>query len=190
MNSLIVQLPILAYASLRILCAAIVRGLQWLRFFVDGHYCDLAAAPPVEIVLWIFLMEVASSFYLLPEVWREIHWRSLSWLFLGCCLGTLLGVYILAHLPAAPMTLALAVFVLVATRLLASGFHVTRMPGSTWTFATGTYSVFIMADLSCANLQPFCTSLTHRAVCGRSRVAHRLFCPRMLLVSPGRAGAV
>jgi uncharacterized protein len=96
--------------------------------------------PPVQIVPSIFLMEVAASLRLLPEVWREIHWRALSWLFLGSCLATPIGVYALAHAPAAPMTLALAVFVLTAAVLLAKGYQMKRMPGPVFTFATGTAS--------------------------------------------------
>jgi uncharacterized protein len=46
----------------------------------------------------------------------------------------------LAHVPAAPMTLALAVFVLAAAVLLAKGHEMKRMPGPMLTFATGTAS--------------------------------------------------
>jgi uncharacterized membrane protein YfcA len=64
----------------------------------------------------------------------------LSWLFVGCCLGTPFGVYALAHVPAAPMTLALAAFVLAAAVLLAKGHEMKRMPGPMLTFATGAAS--------------------------------------------------
>jgi hypothetical protein len=73
-------------------------------------------------------------------VWRKIHWRALSWLFAGCCFGTPIGVYALAHAPAAPMTLALAVFVLAAASLLAKGYEMKRLPGRPFTFAAGAAS--------------------------------------------------
>ena len=96
--------------------------------------------PPVQIVPSIFLMEVVASVHLLPQVWRDIHWRALLWLILGCCVGTPVGVYALAHAPAAPMTLALAIFVLAAAVLLAKGFQAQRLPGTASTFATGAAS--------------------------------------------------
>ena len=70
--------------------------------------------PPAQTVPSIFIMEVAASLHLLPSVWRDIHWRALLWLAIGSLVGTPFGVYALAHVPAAPMTLALAVFVLIA----------------------------------------------------------------------------
>ena len=78
--------------------------------------------------------------HLLPGVWRDIHWRALLWLGLGCLLGTPFGVYALANVPAAPMTLALAIFVLVSAVLLARGYALKTMPGPAATFATGTAS--------------------------------------------------
>lgn len=130
----------LAYATACIFIAAIVRGYSGFGFSLLAITSISLVLPPVEIVPSIFLMEVAASLRLLPEVWREIQWRALIWLFLGCCLGTPFGVYALAHAPAAPMTLALAVFVLAAAIVLARGYQMERMPGPIFTFATGTSS--------------------------------------------------
>jgi len=96
--------------------------------------------PPAQVVPSIFLMEVAASLRLLPEVWRQIEWRALWRLILGCLIGTPFGVYVLAHAPAAPMTLALALFVLVAALLLARGHRMSQMPGPAATVATGAAS--------------------------------------------------
>lgn len=120
--------------------AAIVRGYSGFGFSLLAITSISLVLPPVEIVPSIFLMEVAASIHLLPQVWHEIHWRALWWLFLGCCVGTPVGVYALAHAPAAPMTLALAVFVLAAALLLARGFQTQRLPGPPSTFATGVAS--------------------------------------------------
>jgi hypothetical protein len=73
-------------------------------------------------------------------VWRDIHWRALLWLSVGCLLGTPFGVYALAHAPAAPMTLGLAVVVLSAAILLARGYALRSLPGAAVTLATGTAS--------------------------------------------------
>jgi uncharacterized protein len=137
---LIVQVLSLAYAAACIFFAAIVRGYSGFGFSMLAVTSISLVLPPAQIVPSVFLMEVAASLHLLPEVWREIHWRALVWLFLGCCASTPLGVYALAHAPAAPMTLAIAVFVLSAAILLAQGYRMQRMPGPIFTFATGAAS--------------------------------------------------
>jgi uncharacterized protein len=139
-GSLIAPEWILGYAAICIFFAAIVRGYSGFGFSLLAITSISLVLPPVEIVPSIFLMEVAASLHLLPQVWRDIHWRALLWLFLGCCVGTPLGVYALAHAPAAPMTLALAVFVLAAALLLAKGFRTQGLPGRASTFVTGAAS--------------------------------------------------
>ena len=134
------QYLILAYAAGCIFVAAIVRGYSGFGFSLLSITSISLVLPPVQIVPSIFLMEVAASVHLLPQVWRDIHWRALLWLVLGCCVGTPVGVYALAHAPAAPMTLALAIFVLAAAWLLAKGFQTQRLPGTAATFATGAAS--------------------------------------------------
>jgi uncharacterized membrane protein YfcA len=135
-----VQALTLVYAASCIFFAAIVRGYSGFGFAMLAITSLSLLLPPVEIVPSIFVMEVVASLHLLPQAWREIHWRALLWLFLGACLGTPFGVYALAHAPAAPMTLAISVFVLAAAILLAKGYSMRRMPGPAFTFATGTAS--------------------------------------------------
>lgn len=128
------------YAAACIFCAAVVRGYSGFGFSMLAITSISLVLPPVQIVPSIFLMEVAASLRLLPDVWRDIHWRALAWLFFGCCLGTPFGVYALAHAPAAPMTLALALFVLAAALLLSKGHRMRDMPGPLATTVTGAAS--------------------------------------------------
>jgi uncharacterized protein len=130
----------LAYAVACIFFAGIVRGFSGFGFAMLAIISLSLLLPPVEIVPSVFLLEVAASLHLLPHVWREIHWRALLWLFLGACVGTPFGVYVLAHAPAAPLTLAIAVFVFAAATLLSKGYSMRRMPGPALTLATGTAS--------------------------------------------------
>lgn len=129
-----------AYAVGCIFVAAIVRGYSGFGFSMLAITSLSLLLPPVQIVPSIFLMELVASLHLLPGAWPEIHWRALSWLVVGCCLGTPLGVYALAHAPPAPMTLALAVFVLASAILLGRGYEMQRMPGRAFTVAAGTAS--------------------------------------------------
>jgi len=134
------QILILAYAVACIFGAAIVRGYSGFGFSMLAVVSLSLLVPPAQSVPSIFIMEVAASLHLLPGVWRDIHWRSLLWLAIGCLVGTPFGVYALAHVPAAPMTLSIAVFVLSAAILLARGYALKSMPGPAATFGVGTAS--------------------------------------------------
>jgi uncharacterized protein len=134
------QVLTLAYAVSCIFFAAIVRGFSGFGFAMLAITSLSVLFPPASIVPSVFLLELAASAHLLPHVWRDIHWRALIWLFMGACIGTPFGVYALAHVPAAPMTLAIAIFVFAAAVLLAKGYSMGQMPGRALTFATGTAS--------------------------------------------------
>lgn len=135
-------MPILTpvYAIACVFGAAIVRGYSGFGFSLLAVTALSVLLPPAEIVPSIFVMELVASLHLLPGAWKDIHWTALRWLAAGCLVGTPIGVYALAHVPAAPMTLALAAFVLVAAVLLARGHALARVPGPAVTFATGTAS--------------------------------------------------
>jgi uncharacterized membrane protein YfcA len=134
------QILILLYALVCVFGAAVVRGYSGFGFSLLAITSLSLLLPPAESVPSIFIMEVAASFHLLPGVWRDIHWRALLWLTVGSLVGTPFGVYALAHVPPAPMTLGLAVFVLIAAILLARGYALKSLPGRAATFATGVSS--------------------------------------------------
>jgi uncharacterized membrane protein YfcA len=128
---------ILAYAVACIFGAAVVRGYGGFGFAMFAIVPLSLVLPPSEIVPSIFIMDIAAGINLLPGVWRDVHWRALLWLTVGCLVGTPFGVYALAHVPAAPMTLGLAVFVLIAAMLLARGYALKSFPGRGVTVTTG-----------------------------------------------------
>ncbi len=65
------------------------------------------------------MLEIAASLHLLPGIWRDIHWRSLVPLVIGCWhRHAHWRLMFLTSIPAAPMQIALALFVLVVTCLL------------------------------------------------------------------------
>ncbi len=134
------QGPLLIYAAACVFGAAVVRGYSGFGFSLLAITSLSLLLPPAETVPSIFMMEIAASLHLLPGVWRDIEWRALLWLGVGCLLGTPVGVYALAHVPAAPMTVALAVFVLVSAALLARDYALKSLPGAAATLATGAAS--------------------------------------------------
>jgi uncharacterized protein len=135
-----VQWLTLIYALACVFGAAVVRGYGGFGFAMFAIVPLSLVLPPTQIIPSIFIMDIAAGLHLLPGVWRDIHWRALLWLTIGCLVGTPIGVYALAHVPAAPLTLALAVFVLAAALLLAQGYALKSLPGPAATFATGAAS--------------------------------------------------
>jgi uncharacterized membrane protein YfcA len=128
---------LLLYGSLCVLGAAIVRGYSGFGFSLLSITALSLALPPVAVVPSIFLLEVAASLRLLPEVWSQVHWRSIRLLLVGCLLATPLGVWALANAPLTPMKLALAAFVLLSAILLTRGVALKSMPGAVGTLGTG-----------------------------------------------------
>ena len=131
---------VLTYALVCVFAAAIVRGFAGFGFSLLAITAISLVLPPVVVVPSIFLMEIAASVHLLPSVWREVHWRAIGLLLLGCLLATPLGVWLLATTPVAPMQIALGGVVLVAAILLLRGYALRSMPGRTTTVATGAAS--------------------------------------------------
>ena len=119
----------LGLAIVIIFLAAIVRGFSGFGFSLLSITALSLIYAPAEIVPSIFMLELAASLNLLPSIWKDVHWRSLAPLALGCALATPFGVWALANLPAPPLQLALSIFVLVATALLWKGFALKTMPG-------------------------------------------------------------
>lgn len=129
--------PLLVYGWLCVFGAAIVRGYSGFGFSLLSITALSLVLPPVRVVPSIFLLEIAASIWLLPEVWGQVHWRSIRVLLMGCFLATPLGVWALANVPSAPMKLALAIFVLLSAILLIRGVALKDMPGTVGTFGTG-----------------------------------------------------
>jgi uncharacterized protein len=126
-----------AYCTACVFGAAVVRGYSGFGFSLLAITGLSLALPPAEIVPPVFMMEVAASISLLPNIWRDIHWKALGLLWIGCLIGTPLGVWFLASVPAAPMKIGLAIAVLAAAGLLASGYVRRSMPSASETMATG-----------------------------------------------------
>ena len=132
------DISLIALASGFIFLAAIVRGYSGFGFSLLSITALSLILSPAQVIPAIFLLEVAASLHLLPSIWRDVHWGSLTFLMLGALVGTPVGVYALANAPQAQMTLALACFVLVATVLLWRGFTLKTMPSRPATLAVGT----------------------------------------------------
>lgn len=121
-----------------VLAAGVIRGYSGFGFSIIAVTGLSLVLPPAEIVPVILLLEIAASTWLLPRVWQDIHWRSLSWLWLGVLIGTPIGVYLLASIPPRPMRMAISLAVLGLSLLLRLGISLKKMPGRGQTMAIGT----------------------------------------------------
>lgn len=121
---------LLALSCIIIFLAAIVRGFSGFGFSLLTITALSLFYPPAEIIPSIFMLEFAASANLLPSIWKDIHWKSLGPLTFGCLIATPIGVWALANFPAAPMQIALSIFVLVATFLMWRGYALKTMPGT------------------------------------------------------------
>ena len=120
---------LLVLSCVIIFLAAIVRGFSGFGFSLLTITALSLFYPPTEIIPSIFMLELAASANLLPGIWKDIHWKSLGPLTIGCLIATPIGVWALAHVAPAPMQIALSVFVLGATYLMWRGFALKSMPG-------------------------------------------------------------
>ena len=127
----------LVYGMACVFVAAFVRGYSGFGFSLLAITSLSLVWPPAAVIPSVFLMEIAASVSLLPSVWNDVHWRALSLLWLGCLIGTPVGTYVLAALPAAPMKVALGIAVVGAVALLWSGYRRKTMPTGAETALTG-----------------------------------------------------
>jgi uncharacterized protein len=130
----------LIFACVCIFGAAIVRGFSGFGFSLLSITALSLVYAPAQIIPSIFMLEVAASLHLLPSIWKDIHWRSLLPLTLGCLIATPLGVWALANVPARPMQVAFALFVLAASFALWRGYALKSMPGQVASTAAGAAS--------------------------------------------------
>ena len=129
------MLPAAAIAI--VFLAAIVRGYSGFGFSLLAITALSLIYPPAQIIPSIFMLEIAASIHLLPGLWRDIHWRSLIPLVIGTGIGMPIGLMCLTGIPAAPMQIALGLFVFVVTCLLWQGFALKTMPGDIISTAAG-----------------------------------------------------
>lgn len=131
------SLPGIVFGMMCIFGAAVVRGYSGFGFSLLSITALSLIFEPRAIIPSIFILEVAASTHLMIHAWRDVHWQSLRRLAAGCLIGTPAGVYALARVPSAPLTVALSAIVLLLASLLARGFVLRAMPGRSATVATG-----------------------------------------------------
>lgn len=126
-----------AYCVLAVALGAFVKGYSGFGASMLWVTSLALILPPRDVVPTVLMLEVVSSAHLVPQVWREVQWRSMGVLLLGTWAGTPFGIFALTALPPDVLRAALGVMVLLAVIPLARGFRLAHSPGTAATFATG-----------------------------------------------------
>lgn len=133
--------PVLLLAALLIVLAAgVVRGFAGFGFSALCVAGLSLFAPPAQVVVPIFVLEVLASLTLLRAALREVDWPWLSWLALGNALCIPLGIAVLAWLDELPLRLLIGALLLLAALLLRSGWRLALAPTRGTRLATGLVS--------------------------------------------------
>lgn len=128
---------VISYCMIAVFVAAFIRGYSGFGFSLLAITSMSLVLAPALILPSIFMMEIAASVTLLPSIWKEVNWSSLRYLWIGCLIGTPLGVHFLTEMPVAPMKIALGIVVLCAVFTLYSGYARKSVPNTAETALTG-----------------------------------------------------
>ena len=121
--------PSFLYSLVAVLAGAYLKGYTGFgasMFWVTSLSLVL---PPLQVVPMILMFEVVTSITLLPQIWKEVRWRSIGLLLLGTWAATPIGIHALSSLPAAPIRMAVAIVVFIAAILILRGFALAKEPG-------------------------------------------------------------
>ena len=160
----------LSVAVVTVFLAALAKGYSGFGFnlvAVGGLSLVLAPSAGVPIVL---TLAAVSSIHLVPQVWKEVDWRSV-WLLLSAAVpATAAGVTMLRRVPAAPMRVFISLMLLTAAVLLWSGASRKQRPGTAPSIVIGAASGLLNGSIGVAGppvilfyLSSFSTLATARA---------------------------
>ena len=127
----------LGFCIVAVLIGAFVKGYTGFGASMLWATSLSLVLPPLQIVPMVLMFEVATSIHLLPQVWKEVEWRSLWLLLLGTWLATPVGIYALASIPANPIRIGLSVVVFITAILIWRGFTLNDVPGRSATLGVG-----------------------------------------------------
>ncbi|MFH1980685.1 MAG: sulfite exporter TauE/SafE family protein [Pseudomonadota bacterium] len=132
--------PILAACVLLAFVAGLVRGYGGFGYSMTAVTGMSLVLEPVALVPAVILLEIAASGLLIVRVWRQVDWKALGRLSAGMIVTTPAGAFLLATVPAAPMTIAIAVAVMALAAMMRMGFALKRRPGAAATVGVGMLS--------------------------------------------------
>lgn len=137
LDALGLDAPGLLYCILAVAAGAYLKGYTGFGASMLWMTSLSLVLPPLQVVPMVLMFEVVTSIALLPQIWKDVRWRSIGLLLLGTWAATPVGIYALSTLPATPVRLALAVSVFIAAILILRGFALRKEPGRPATVGVG-----------------------------------------------------
>lgn len=122
---------LLATGMAMVFVAGLIRGFTGFGFSIAAVPLLSLIMPPAEAVPIVMLLQLGVSSSGMGEAVQICDWRSIRWLAAGAVIASPIGIWGLAHLPAAPVRLVMAGIVALAVVILARGMRlrVTPSPG-------------------------------------------------------------
>ena len=127
----------LVFCSLAVIAGAYLKGYTGFGASMLWVTSMSLVLPPLQIVPMVLMFEVATSVYLLPQVWKQVQWRSIVVPLVGTWAATPVGIYALSNLPSTPIRLGLAIVVFAAAILILRGFALRNEPSVPATVGVG-----------------------------------------------------
>lgn len=134
------SLAVLAYCIAAVFIAGLIRGYCGFGFSALTVASVTLVLPPIEVIPFVMLLEIAASIGMLPAVWRSVDWRLVGWLFAGYAFGAPLGIYALINVPEEPVRIAISVIILLLSFALLRGFVFKRANHTGSILGTGVVS--------------------------------------------------
>jgi uncharacterized membrane protein YfcA len=117
--------------------ASFVHGLAGFGIgLVSLAFLPFVMSPVTAVVLMTIYTVVFSAGMLVP-LRREVAWRALLLLGAGTVLGTPIGVWVLAALPASALTRLIGITLIAIVLLEWFGFYPERLAGGGWALGAG-----------------------------------------------------
>jgi uncharacterized membrane protein YfcA len=116
------------FAALVVFAAGFLRGFTGFGFALAAVPALTLFADPRDVVPATVIIQVLAGFQLSSSFMNAVDWRSLSLLLVGAMLGTPLGIYLLAALPANVLRGLIGAIVIAALFLLSRGFKLKATP--------------------------------------------------------------
>ena len=108
--------------------AGLLRGFTGFGFSLAAVPLVSLIMPPAEAVPIVLLLQALVSLSGLRDASTQTHWRSIGVLAIGAAIATPVGTWGLAHLPAAPVRMAVAAIVAAGAAVLAFGVRLKQAP--------------------------------------------------------------
>ncbi len=124
---------------------------------------------PIQAIGIILLIEVVATLLLLPTVFREVDWSSITTMGAAAIVFMPVGNWLLVTLDVATIQLGVSVLVFLSALLLISGWRYNGARPTSLTFFVGGVSGFLMALTSLGNPPVMVYLLSSEASAARNR---------------------